>query len=217
MYESTQSTEKPIKPLPFRPTPPFLELLLEQDGQVEVSPPRVEIHLLDADNLSAEPELVPYIHDDDDRSSGIIQKEILDILSNRVVAVINGPRADPELSDEDEDIQQEPDPGAQDASLSPEGKFVKGATAEGPCFAEADVREADGGPGEEGGEGGDREEPVEDGFFLLDVGKVGEEAEHAGAKDGHQGTTAAVDVGEPARGLALVSKGGDGAARAEDG
>lgn len=191
--------------------------MLEQNGQVEISPAGVEVHVLDADDVGAEPELVPHVHDNDDGRGGVVQEEILDVGGDRVLAVVDGPRADPELGAQDEDVKEEADPGAQDAGLRAEGEFVEGPAAHGPCFAEADVGEADGGPGEQRREGGDGEQPVEDRFFLLDVGEIGEEAEHAGANDGHERAASAVDVGEPTRGLALVGKSGDGAAGAEDG
>ena len=80
-----------------------------------------------------------------------------------------------------------------------------------PGLAEADVREADGAPGEDAGEAGEGEEPVEGGLLGGGGGEEGEEAHGGGEHDAEEGAALAVDVGEEARGLALFGEGGEGA------
>jgi len=65
------------------------------------------------------------------------------------------------LRDEDEDVEREAEPGAVDAGLRSEGELGEGVALLGPGAAVADVCEADGGPGEDGGEAGEGIQPVE--------------------------------------------------------
>ena len=64
-------------------------------------------------------------------------------------------RADPELRDNDEAIERKADIRAGDAKVRPEGQLAGLVPARGPGAAEADVAEADGAPGEDGGEARD--------------------------------------------------------------
>lgn len=79
------------------------------------------------------------------------------------------------------------------------------------------MRQADAAPGEDGAEGRDGEEPVEQLLLYIRVGHKGQQADRHAEKNGHKGAAAAVDVGQDARGLALVGEGGQGATGAEDG
>lgn len=79
-----------------------------------------------------------------------------------------------------------------------------------PALAEADVREADGAPGEDGGEAGDGQHPVECVGLFAGGGEEGEEAQDGGDDDGEEGATFAVDVGEESWGLTLFGQGGEG-------
>ncbi|KFY33111.1 hypothetical protein V495_08423, partial [Pseudogymnoascus sp. VKM F-4514 (FW-929)] len=98
-----------------------------------------------------------------------------------------------------------------------EAEYNTGALLQAYCHqrcsraAEADVREADGGPCEDGAESREGEHPVEDGVLLIAVGGVGDEAESGGEGDGDDGTAFAVDVAEDLGGLALVGEGREGA------
>ena len=80
-----------------------------------------------------------------------------------------------------------------------------------PGATEADVGEADGAPGENGGEAGEGEHPVEGVFLLVAGGEVGEETDGGGEDDGEDGTAFAIDVAEEGGGLSLFCKCGEGA------
>ena len=65
-----------------------------------------------------------------------------------------------------------------------------------PRAAVADVRQADGAPGEEGGEAGEGEQPVEGRVALGREGDVGQQAEDQGDHERDPRTAVLVDLGE---------------------
>ena len=88
-----------------------------------------------------------------------------------------------------------------------------------PALPEADVREADGEPCEDGGEGGEREKPVEGVFLEVAVCacEEGEETEGGGKGDGDKRATLAVNVGKYTRCLVLLRESCEGTRGTVDG
>ena len=84
-------------------------------------------------------------------------------------------------------------------------------------MAEADVREADGAPGEDRRKAAEGEHPGEGVVLFGRGGEVGQQAEARGEEDGDEGPAALVDVGEHAGCLVLLGEGGEGARGAVDG
>ena len=120
----------------------------------------------------------------------------------------NGREACPELRNKDQHVEEKADPGADDARLGAEGELVEFVTLLFPGFAEADMGEADGAPGEDGGETGDGLHPGEGMVLGARGSEEGQEAKCGSDADGAEGAALAVDVGEEVGGLALVCKGG---------
>lgn len=79
-----------------------------------------------------------------------------------------------------------------------------------PGSAEADVRKTDRSPGEQRGEGRQRLQPGEYGRTLSVYVDVAQEAEGDESTDGCEGPAGAVNVGEDARGEALLGESGQG-------
>ena len=75
-----------------------------------------------------------------------------------------------------------------------------------PGGAEADVREADGAPGEDRAQAGEGEHPGEGNALDRGGGKVSEKAEGGGEEDGDDGAAFPINVGEDLGGLALFCK-----------
>ena len=129
------------------------------------------------------------------------------------VGVSDGRKSGPELCDEDQNIKDEADPGADDAGLGFECQLVEGVAVVFPGLAEADVAGADAGPGDDGGEAGDGEHPVERlgprGWASGD-----DEAEQSGGRsenDGEKRLAGDVDISEDFGGLAAIGEGSGGA------
>ncbi|KFX96133.1 hypothetical protein O988_05469 [Pseudogymnoascus sp. VKM F-3808] len=155
--------------------------------------------------------LVAQIHYNHNRRSQVPQEETSCLRPRGHITISHGKRPSPELRCEHEAVEDESDPATHHTGLRDERKFVQRAPLNVPGAAEADVREADGGPCENGAESREGEHPVEDGVLLVAVGGVGDEAESGGEGDGDDGTALAVDVAEDLGGLALVGEGGEGA------
>lgn len=120
------------------------------------------------------------------------------------------------LRDKDKKHQDEPQPAPVDAADSLEGDLVERVAMVRPRLAEADVAEADAAPGEERGEAGQRQQPVEDGGAIGVEVDVGEQTKDEDDGDAGEGPPRAVDVGEDLGGVALLGEGGEGAAAAVD-
>ena len=69
--------EKSIQLLPHGPSQPLLTLLLRHDVDTEVPPSSLDIHLVDADNLCAVPELVEAVEQEDDGEGHDLEEEVL--------------------------------------------------------------------------------------------------------------------------------------------
>lgn len=150
------------------------------------------------------------VEEEDDGDAHEFEEEILCDSAGGHVLPADGEGADPELGNEDEDVEDEADVGAYDADLRIVGHVVEAAAAGGPRAAEADVAEADGGPCEDGGEAGNGEEPVQHGALLFEIGEEGEEADECGDEDGYEGSATFVDVAEDLGRLSEVGEGGEG-------
>lgn len=89
------------------------------------------------------------------------------------------------LRDNDQDVEEQPIPSEPGLPESLVGERVAGDVAHGESTHERDVAPVDAGPGYEARDGGDVEEPVEDGAAV--VGEVEEGEESDGCGEGHGG------------------------------
>lgn len=139
-----------------------------------------------------------HVEDHDDGDGHVLEEEVADAVARRVhgdhvgidvgvsvgvggvltvtgvatAVLLNGPQADPELRDEHKRIEQEAEPGADDAALRREGELADAVAVGLPGLAEPDVRQADGPPGEDGRQPRNGEEPLQDVGLGLHVGQV---------------------------------------------
>lgn len=192
-------------------------LLRNQNGQIEISPAGIDIHVANPDKAGSEVQLVKDVEEQDDGHAHELEEEVPSDLAGGHGLPSDGEGADPELGNEDEDIKAEANVGADDADLGVVRHFAEAAAAGGPGAAEADVAEANGRPREDGGEAGDGEQPVEHARLLPEVGQEGKEAEEGGDEDGDEGPAASVDVAEDSGGLLEVGEGSEGSRGAKDG
>lgn len=192
-------------------------LLRNQNGQIEISPAGIDIHVANPDKAGSKVQLVEDVEEQDDGHAHELEEEVPSDLAGGHGLPSDGEGADPELGNEDEDIEAEANVGADDADLGVVRHFAEAAAAGGPGAAEADVAEANGRPCEDGGEAGDGEQPVEHARLLPEVGQEGKEAEEGGDEDGDEGPAASVDVAEDSGGLLEVGEGSEGSRGAKDG
>ena len=146
------STEELIYPFPFRPHRSFGLLLSNQLGEIKVADTRVQIHVVATHDGSAEPELVHDVGDNHNRSSQIGHEEVAHQLAGRFAAIVNRPRTGPELSYQHKAVEDEADPGAENARLAAESELVESMALLFPRVTEPDVRETDAAPSEYRGE-----------------------------------------------------------------
>lgn len=135
-------------------------------------------------------------------------EEGLDALQGGQGAVADRREACPELQRDDYGVEGQPDVRPVHARLGAEGELVEKVTLPGPCAAEADVRQADAAPGEDRGETGDGEHPVESLALLVRSREVTEEAKGRSHGDADHRTAFAVDIAEDAWCLAKVCQSG---------
>lgn len=122
-----------------------------------------------------------------------------------------GPDGNVELSDEDEDDEEGTEHGTVNATGGAEGELLSGVSLGLPCLTETNVGDANGEPGEEGGETRKSEEPVED--SSTDVGgqvDVGDGGEAEDEDERVERATGLVDVGEEPGGIASLGESGKG-------
>ena len=110
------------------------------------------------------------------------------------------------LSNEDDNNQTQSDPRSGHAEDGGEGNLIDGVAVVLPGVPEADVGEADAAPGEEGGETGERLQPVESDGTTGGQGHESQGRPHDDEQSGEQRTTGAVDVAEEAGSVALLGK-----------
>lgn len=114
------------------------------------------------------------------------------------------------LSDEDENDENEADPGAIDAANSCEGNLVNRVAVVSPGSPEADVGNTDATPGEQRGQTGQGDQPVEYNLPAPVQVDVGQQAADEDGNGGPEGTAGLVDVRKELGSIALLSKGGQG-------
>lgn len=131
---------------------------------------------------------------EDDGDAHEFEEEVLRHARRLHLLPSYGEGADPELRDEDERVEREADVGSKDANLAGVCHFVEAPATGCPGAAEANVAEADGCPGEDCGEAGYGEQPLQDDALLFEVGEEGEDAQQRGDEDGYEGSAASVHV-----------------------
>jgi hypothetical protein len=85
-----------------------------------------------------------------------------------------------------------------------------------PCLSESNVAETDTGPGEEGGETREGEEPVEYGSTFSGQVDVGDGTKDQDGENGEQGSTRLVDVGEAPGSESSLGHGGQSSGTSVD-
>lgn len=115
------------------------------------------------------------------------------------------------LGSKNDKTQYQTNPRAGDTEDGLERNLVEGVALVLPCCAEADVRNTNTSPSEEGGDTAQRQQPVEHFLALGIEGHIAECA--AGEYDSNAGKWAAglVDVGEDFGGVSFLRKRGEGA------
>ena len=168
----------------------------------------MQIHLVDSDEGGAVPDLVAEVHDDDDGGGEVGLEEVLGELRGRHAGVADRREAGPELRDEYQAVEDEAAPRADHAGLRPERELVERVALGLPALPEADVREADGSPREDGGEAREGQHPGKGHLLLRRGGDECNETEGGGEKDRDHGAAFAVDEGEEAGRLVLLCQRG---------
>lgn len=177
----------------------------------------MQVHVLAAHNLGAVVDLIAQVkgHDDGEGEVGLEEALGAGLAAQRTVALGKG--RDPKLRDEHQHVEEEADPGPDHARLRAEGELVQRVSLQPPALAEADVRQADGAPGEDRREAGQGEHPRKGLALLGRRGKEAQEAQHRGDADADYGAAPSVDVGQEARRLPLLGERRQGARRAVHG
>lgn len=184
---------------------------------VQVPPPGDEVHVHGTDDLRLEHDLVRNVEDDDNRRREVHAKPALHPLAVGHFSVPDWSESGPELGDQHDAVEEEPDPRSVHARLRGEGQLVQGVALLLPAVPETDVGEADGTPGEDGRETGQGHHPVERLLLLVGGGEIPKETEGGSDENGEQGTTLSIDVREESRGLVLLCQSGEGTGRSVDG
>lgn len=179
----------------------------------ELAAASVNIDLVGAEPTCSLPDETTDPEDDDDGKGEVRLEEALDI----VEAAADGADGDEKLSDQDEDDEDETEVRAIDTTSGLEGNLIQSVTLESPSLAEADMGQADGTPGEEGGKTRQGEEPVEDNDTGSAQVDVGEGTESANEEHGDERAAGTVDVGEDLGGITLLGKGSEGTGTTIDG
>ncbi len=119
------STKKLIRLLPLRPHRPLKLLFCDQLSQIQLSDPRPQVHVPAPHHLSLVYNLIRYIKQQHDWCCQICLEKVF---RQRFGARDGGAglgdyggEAGPELGDEHEHVEEETDPGADDAGLGAEG------------------------------------------------------------------------------------------------
>lgn len=157
------------------------------------------------------------VEEDDNGGGEVGLKEGADLSGSAQIAVCDWPCTGPELSNEYEDVEDEANPGAEDAWLAAESELVKGVALPLPSGAEANMRETDAAPGEDRGEARKRQHPVESGSLLAGSSEEGEKTNDRGESYGHDWATFAIDVPKNLGRLILIRERGESTCAAIDG
>lgn len=177
----------------------------------------MQIHIVRTDKGRFLPDFIPDIGDEDNGCSQIGQEKELNAIARTHAGISNGPCTRPELRHEHEAIEKESDPRSNDARLRAECEFGKAVSLSLPARAEANVGQTNAAPGDDGGETGERQHPIE-GFGLLGRAcEEGQQAQNTGHTNRGNRSTFAIDIAEDLGCLILIGQGGEGARRAIDG
>lgn len=201
--------EEFIPLLPSWPVQAIGLLLGDERAHVKLAFAREQIHVPRGQDLGLVPDLVANVHENDDGGGQIGLEEIDDEFAGRHVLPADGAEAGPELGAQHQGVEGEPNPGPDHADGGAERELVEPVALQRPRVPEPDVREADARPGEDRGEAGQRQHPVERVLLLVRRGEEAEQAEHRGEDDGVEGPAFAVDVCQEGRCLSLFGKRGE--------
>ena len=113
-----------------------------------------------------------------------------------------------ESSEQHEEAKGETYIRSNDTTGSSEWNLINGVSVMSPSTAESDVRKNDGSPGEEGGETGKIEEPVEDDSSTSGLLDVSESTASKEQKNRWERTSRLVDKGEDLWGITFLCKSG---------
>jgi len=130
--------EEFVNSFPSRPRRNLLPLPLENFGDIQLPPSGPEIHILRPNKWRAKPNLVGDVESDHDRDGKVDGEKVL---CARFLP--NGPDGDPKLRDKDETVEQEAEPGADNAGLGSVSELVEGVILLFPSLTEADVSQTD--------------------------------------------------------------------------
>ncbi|KAH3659994.1 hypothetical protein OGAPHI_007199 [Ogataea philodendri] len=129
----------------------------------------------------------------------------------------NREQGDPELSNQNQNVQDKSEPRTNNTGLSSENKFVWASSSDCKGSSKSDVTETDGSPGEDRGETGKSKQPVEDVSFLWRSGKETEQTEDQTQNDCDKWSSGSVNVAENLWGEGLLSKRSNGSRTSVDG
>lgn len=203
--------------LPDGPVCLLSTLLLKQVLDVQIATTGDQVGLAGAHNLGAEPQLVGDEEEHNDGGSEVDGEPALHTCLVSHFAISDGSKSHPELDNEDQAIEGQPDPGTDNAGLRSEGQLVQGVALDLPGTTEADVGKADRAPGEDGRQTRNGHHPLEGGGLLVRGSQEAEKTESGGNENGPKGTTLAVDVGQEGGSLSLLGQGGQSTGGAVDG
>ena len=125
---------------------------------VQLSPSSIDIDLAGPQPGLALPEIANGPEQHDHRKGQVALEETLSSADPSA----NGRDSSIELSDEDEEDDEKTEIRTIDTADGLERNLIKGMPVVRPSFAEADMSQADGAPGEEGSETRQSEQPIED-------------------------------------------------------
>lgn len=102
----------------------------------------MQIHIVTADKGCAVPDFVSNVAYQRNGKREVQAEEIDGQFRVGHLGLLDGGHSDPELTDENQDVEDETNPGADDARLAAEGELGECMALELPAFPEADVGEA---------------------------------------------------------------------------
>ena len=204
------STKELISLFPLRPVRLLCPLFRHKLGQIQLPNTSTQIHVFSPHKRRPVIELVRDVECQHKGSSEIRLEEGFRQRRVRLLLVADRSKAGPELGNQDQDVEDEADPGADHSGLRAEGQFVQRVTLELPCPAEADMRQTDRAPRKDGTETTERDHPREGQLFFARSGEESQEAQNRSEKDGEERAATSIDVGEDFGGHALVGQSGEG-------
>ena len=145
-------TEPLVDLLPLWPLSLLSSLLSNQLSNVEFSDTSVQIHIVGANKRRTVYKLVRDVKQNDDRCSKVDLEEIDDDLAGSHAGISDGCESSPELCDQNETVEHQSDPRADESGLRSEGQFVQTVPLNLPGLAETNVSETDTQPCEDGTE-----------------------------------------------------------------